>query len=115
MCIFSKVLSYCTYSNSFDYLSQDPPNILDVPLGVITRVDKVGGATSRGENSYGIEILAKVSYVVKGVESILRSLCNSHPQVVISMYSNLLADQTNMLLCCQNMDKSVLVANCLTT
>ena len=39
---------------------QDPPNILDVPLGVITRVDKVGGATSRGENSYGIEILCKV-------------------------------------------------------
>uniref|UniRef100_A0A8C4QIN8 phosphatidylinositol-3,5-bisphosphate 3-phosphatase n=1 Tax=Eptatretus burgeri TaxID=7764 RepID=A0A8C4QIN8_EPTBU len=33
--------------------------ILDVPLGVIARVEKVGGSTSRGENSYGIEITCK--------------------------------------------------------
>uniref|UniRef100_UPI003590247E myotubularin-related protein 2-like isoform X2 n=1 Tax=Myxine glutinosa TaxID=7769 RepID=UPI003590247E len=33
--------------------------ILDVPLGVIARVEKVGGATSRGENSYGIEVTCK--------------------------------------------------------
>ncbi len=42
---------------------QEPPLILDVPLGVITRVEKVGGATSRGENSYGIEIFCKVCYL----------------------------------------------------
>ena len=40
---------------------QEPPLILDVPLGVVSRVEKVGGATSRGENSYGIEILCKVT------------------------------------------------------
>lgn len=32
---------------------------LDVPLGVVSRIEKVGGATSRGENSYGIDILCK--------------------------------------------------------
>ncbi|XP_052753763.1 myotubularin-related protein 2 isoform X2 [Galleria mellonella] len=32
---------------------------LSVPLGVISRIEKVGGATSKGENSYGIEIFCK--------------------------------------------------------
>uniref|UniRef100_A0A673FYD9 Myotubularin n=1 Tax=Sinocyclocheilus rhinocerous TaxID=307959 RepID=A0A673FYD9_9TELE len=35
------------------------PVILDVPLGVISRVEKMGGASSRGENSYGLEITCK--------------------------------------------------------
>lgn len=38
---------------------QDQPFILDVPLGIISRIEKVGGATSRGENSYGIEMFCK--------------------------------------------------------
>lgn len=33
--------------------------VLDVPLGVVSRIEKVGGATSRGENSYGIDIFCK--------------------------------------------------------
>ncbi|XP_026467362.1 myotubularin-related protein 2-like [Ctenocephalides felis] len=33
--------------------------ILDVPLGVVSRIEKVGGASSRGENSYGIEVFCK--------------------------------------------------------
>jgi myotubularin-related protein 1/2 len=33
--------------------------ILDVPLGVVSRIEKVGGASSKGENSYGIDILCK--------------------------------------------------------
>ena len=33
---------------------------LDVPLGVISRVEKIGGSTSRGENAYGLEIYCKV-------------------------------------------------------
>ncbi|XP_059820627.1 myotubularin-related protein 2 isoform X2 [Hypanus sabinus] len=37
----------------------DPPFVLDVPLGVISRVEKIGGASSRGENSYGLEIFCK--------------------------------------------------------
>lgn len=34
--------------------------MLDVPLGAISRVEKMGGASSRGENSYGLEITCKV-------------------------------------------------------
>lgn len=28
-------------------------------MGVVSRIEKVGGASSRGENSYGIDILCK--------------------------------------------------------
>ncbi|KAG3273106.1 myotubularin 1, transcript variant X4 [Ictidomys tridecemlineatus] len=40
-------------------LLQDSALILDVPLGVISRIEKMGGATSRGENSYGLDITCK--------------------------------------------------------
>ena len=42
------------------FLMQEPPLILDVPLGICSRVEKIGGSTSKGENSYGIDILCKV-------------------------------------------------------
>lgn len=38
---------------------KDPMVVLDVPLGVVSRVEKVGGASSRRENSYGIDIFCK--------------------------------------------------------
>ncbi|UYV64126.1 MTMR2 [Cordylochernes scorpioides] len=50
------VTNYKLYFKSTD---RDPPFILDVPLGVVSRVEKVGGATSRGENSYGIELFCQ--------------------------------------------------------
>jgi myotubularin-related protein 1/2 len=37
----------------------DPPYTVDVPMGVISRVEKIGGSTSRGENAYGLEIYCK--------------------------------------------------------
>lgn len=39
---------------------QDPVVVLNVPLGVISRIEKMGGASSRGENSYGLDITCKV-------------------------------------------------------
>lgn len=33
--------------------------IIDLPLGFISRIEKMGGSTSKGENSYGIEITCK--------------------------------------------------------
>ncbi|XP_072287530.1 myotubularin isoform X1 [Pyxicephalus adspersus] len=33
--------------------------IFEVPLGVIARIEKMGGASSRGENSYGLDITCK--------------------------------------------------------
>lgn len=38
---------------------EDPVQQFDVALGVVSRIEKVGGSTSRGENSYGIDILCK--------------------------------------------------------
>lgn len=31
----------------------------------VSRIEKVGGASSKGENSYGIEVFCKVSYKTK--------------------------------------------------
>ena len=38
---------------------KDHPMLLEVPLGFISRVEKVGGQRSTGENAYGIEIFCK--------------------------------------------------------
>lgn len=52
-------LSVTNYRLYFKNAERDSLFILDVPLGVIARVEKIGGATSRGENSYRIDILCK--------------------------------------------------------
>lgn len=43
---------------------QDHRLILDAPLGIISRIERIGGAASRGDNSYGIEIVCKVKRCV---------------------------------------------------
>jgi len=53
-CLFRLILSLPKIS------LQDPVVVLDVPLGVISRIEKMGGASSRGENSYGLDITCKV-------------------------------------------------------
>ncbi|XP_034099647.1 myotubularin-related protein 2 [Drosophila sulfurigaster albostrigata] len=53
------ITNYRLYFRSLPLRDQEPPLVVDVPLGVIARVEKIGGATSRGENSYGIEIFCK--------------------------------------------------------
>ncbi|XP_030377532.1 myotubularin-related protein 2 [Scaptodrosophila lebanonensis] len=53
------ITNYRLYFRSLPLREQEPPLIVDVPLGVIARVEKIGGATSRGENSYGIDIFCK--------------------------------------------------------
>ncbi|XP_039622486.1 myotubularin [Polypterus senegalus] len=50
------ITNYRLYFKSFEV---DPNIILDVPLGVLSRIEKMGGASSRGENSYGLEITCK--------------------------------------------------------
>ncbi|XP_059384788.1 myotubularin-like isoform X3 [Carassius carassius] len=47
------------YRLYFKNTDSESPVTLDVPLGVISRVEKMGGASSRGENSYGLEITCK--------------------------------------------------------
>ncbi|KAG8237853.1 hypothetical protein J437_LFUL002462 [Ladona fulva] len=53
------VLSVTTYKLHFRSMDRDTPYVVDVPLGVISRIEKVGGASSRGENSYGIDVFCK--------------------------------------------------------
>uniref|UniRef100_A0A493U024 phosphatidylinositol-3,5-bisphosphate 3-phosphatase n=1 Tax=Anas platyrhynchos platyrhynchos TaxID=8840 RepID=A0A493U024_ANAPP len=50
------ITNYRLYLRS---LENDPVVVLDVPLGVISRIEKMGGASSRGENSYGLDITCK--------------------------------------------------------
>lgn len=50
------VTNYKLYFKSTD---SDAPLVLSVPLCCVSRVEKVGGATSKGENSYGIDLLCK--------------------------------------------------------
>lgn len=55
------VLTVTNYRLYFRSVDKDTPplNVIDVPLGVVSRIEKVGGASSRGENAYGIEIFCK--------------------------------------------------------
>ncbi|XP_034233859.1 myotubularin-related protein 2 isoform X1 [Thrips palmi] len=53
------VLSVTNYKLHFRSMDRDTPYVVEVPLGVVSRVEKVGGQSSRGENSYGIELFCK--------------------------------------------------------
>ncbi|XP_074062808.1 myotubularin [Macrotis lagotis] len=50
------ITNYRLYLRS---LETDTGALLDIPLGVIARIEKMGGASSRGENSYGLDITCK--------------------------------------------------------
>nr|CAI5868709.1 unnamed protein product [Callosobruchus analis] len=53
------VLTVTNYKLYFKSADKDMPNVVEVPLGVVSRIEKVGGASSRGENAYGIEVFCK--------------------------------------------------------
>ncbi|XP_060594323.1 myotubularin-related protein 2-like [Ruditapes philippinarum] len=52
-------LTITNYKLYFKSTDREPPFTLDVPLGVISRVEKIGGVSSRGENSYCIDLTCK--------------------------------------------------------
>jgi len=52
-------LTVTDFKMYFKNVERDPKFVLDVPLGVISRVEKIG-AQSHGDNSCGIEIVCKV-------------------------------------------------------
>lgn len=56
-------------------LFQDPPFTVEVPLGTIYRVEKIGGTTSRGENAYGLELFCKVTKYMTTLRQYSRSKC----------------------------------------
>ncbi|XP_022908297.1 phosphatidylinositol-3,5-bisphosphate 3-phosphatase MTMR2 [Onthophagus taurus] len=53
------VLTVTNYKLYFRSTDKDLNTIIDVPLGVVSRIEKVGGLSSRGENAYGIEVFCK--------------------------------------------------------
>ncbi|RWS02746.1 myotubularin-related protein 2-like protein, partial [Dinothrombium tinctorium] len=55
----SGVLYVTNYKLYFRSNETDPPSVIEVPLCTVNRIEKVGGATSKGENSYGIELICK--------------------------------------------------------
>ncbi|XP_051564508.1 myotubularin isoform X4 [Myxocyprinus asiaticus] len=63
MCPFNGALKgkvfISNYRLCFKSTETETPVTLNMPLGVISRVEKMGGATSRGENSYGLDITCK--------------------------------------------------------
>ncbi|KAB0398165.1 hypothetical protein E2I00_012357, partial [Balaenoptera physalus] len=54
----SGTLTVTDFKMYFKNVERDPHFVLDVPLGVISRVEKIG-AQSHGDNSCGIEIMCK--------------------------------------------------------
>lgn len=52
-----KITNYQLHFKSTETATQH--NVLSVPLGVVSRIEKVGGVLSKGENSYGIEVFCK--------------------------------------------------------
>nr|XP_058907081.1 myotubularin-related protein 1 isoform X4 [Kogia breviceps] len=54
----SGTLTVTDFKMYFKSVERDPHFVLDVPLGVISRVEKIG-AQSHGDNSCGIEIMCK--------------------------------------------------------
>ncbi|XP_078741428.1 LOW QUALITY PROTEIN: phosphatidylinositol-3,5-bisphosphate 3-phosphatase MTMR2-like, partial [Lampetra fluviatilis] len=52
-------LSITNYKLYFKSSERDPPLVLDVPLGVVSRVDKVTNTTNRAETAYRLELTCK--------------------------------------------------------
>ncbi|KAG7280417.1 hypothetical protein CRUP_028157 [Coryphaenoides rupestris] len=62
ICPFSGALKGKVFITNYRlyFKSTDAESLtLNVPLGVVSRVEKMGGASSRGENSYGLDITCK--------------------------------------------------------
>lgn len=63
LCPFQGPIRGClfvtNYKLFFRSIEKEPKFSMEVPLGVVSRIEKVGYASSRGENSYGIELFCK--------------------------------------------------------
>ncbi|XP_069748693.1 phosphatidylinositol-3-phosphate phosphatase MTMR1-like isoform X9 [Narcine bancroftii] len=55
----SGTLTLTDYKLYFKSVERDPPFTLDVPLGVVSRVEKIAGVQGHGASSSGLEIVCK--------------------------------------------------------
>ncbi|TNN88679.1 Myotubularin-related protein 2 [Liparis tanakae] len=59
------------YRLFFRSMEREPAFVLDMPLGVVSRVEKIGSASTRGDVSYGLDI-RNLRFAHKQVEDTLR-------------------------------------------
>lgn len=59
------ITNYRLYFRSLPQREAELPIVVDIPLGTISKVEKIGGATSRRENAYGIEISCKDARTIR--------------------------------------------------
>ncbi|XP_044079631.1 myotubularin-related protein 2 isoform X1 [Siniperca chuatsi] len=62
------------YRLFFKCIDREPPFVLDLPLGVVSRVEKIGSASSRGDVSYGLvcKDVRNLRFAHKQMEDTLR-------------------------------------------
>ncbi|XP_034746901.1 myotubularin-related protein 2 isoform X1 [Etheostoma cragini] len=62
------------YRLFFKCMDREPAFVLDLPLGVVSRVEKIGGASSRGDVSYGLvcKDIRNLRFAHKQMEDTLR-------------------------------------------
>uniref|UniRef100_A0A4W5K4Z8 phosphatidylinositol-3,5-bisphosphate 3-phosphatase n=1 Tax=Hucho hucho TaxID=62062 RepID=A0A4W5K4Z8_9TELE len=67
-------LTVTNYRLFFRCMDREPAFVLDLPLGVVSRVEKIGGASSRGEVSYGLvcKDIRNLRFAHKQMEDSLR-------------------------------------------
>uniref|UniRef100_A0A8C8GZ65 Phosphatidylinositol-3,5-bisphosphate 3-phosphatase MTMR2 n=1 Tax=Oncorhynchus tshawytscha TaxID=74940 RepID=A0A8C8GZ65_ONCTS len=67
-------LTVTNYRLFFKCMDREPAFVLDLPLGVVSRVEKIGGASSRGEVSYGLACkdIRNLRFAHKQMEDSLR-------------------------------------------
>ncbi|XP_045572187.1 myotubularin-related protein 2 isoform X3 [Salmo salar] len=67
-------LTVTNYRLFFRCTDREPAFVLDLPLGVVSRVEKIGGASSRGEVSYGLvcKDIRNLRFAHKQMEDSLR-------------------------------------------
>uniref|UniRef100_A0A6Q2Z0A7 phosphatidylinositol-3,5-bisphosphate 3-phosphatase n=1 Tax=Esox lucius TaxID=8010 RepID=A0A6Q2Z0A7_ESOLU len=67
-------LTVTNYRLFFKCTDREPVFVLDLPLGVVSRVEKIGGASSRGEVSYGLvcKDIRNLRFAHKQMEDSLR-------------------------------------------
>jgi myotubularin-related protein 1/2 len=82
-------MTVTNYKLYFRSLYKDSPLILDVPLGFVSRVDKVGGQRSLGDNAYGLEIFCKD---IRSLRFRLNKSDGQHPRKDIFEMVNILLD-----------------------
>ncbi|XP_068107122.1 myotubularin isoform X2 [Hyperolius riggenbachi] len=83
MCPFNDPVKGRLYVTNYKlYFKGEEPEaliIFEVPLGVIARIEKMGGASSRGENSYGLDITCKD---MRNLRFALKQETHSRKQIV---------------------------------